>query len=145
MLWVLTRRLTSAGEERERLLLSAVRASEAERRRIARDLHDGVVQDLAGTAFAISAVARAETTTNVSRTVLNNAAQSLRNGLRTLRSLLVEIHPPGLYGGDASLRLGGSHRPRRAAQHRGYGSRRRHLRRVRCRRGADLASSTGGA
>lgn len=96
MLWVLTQRLTRAGNERERLLLSAVRASEAERRRIARDLHDGVVQDLAGTAFAISAIARAETTTNVSRTALNNAAQSLRNGLRTLRSLLVEIHPPGL-------------------------------------------------
>ncbi len=96
MLWGLTRRLTNVAQERENLLLSAVKASEAERRRIARDLHDGVVQDLAGTAFAISAIARAETTTNVSRTVLNDAAQSLRNGLKTLRSLLVEIHPPGL-------------------------------------------------
>lgn len=96
MLWGLTRRLTRASDERERLLLSAVTASEAERRRIARDLHDGVVQDLAGTAFAISAIARAETTTTVSRKLLNDAAQSLRNGLRTLRSLLVEIHPPGL-------------------------------------------------
>ena len=40
---------------RERLLLAAVDASDAERRRIARDLHDGVVQDLAGTSFALSA------------------------------------------------------------------------------------------
>ena len=52
---ILTRRLTSAGKERERLLHSALDASDAERRRIARDLHDSVVQDLAGTAFSISA------------------------------------------------------------------------------------------
>ena len=37
---------------------AAADASEAERRRIARDLHDGVVQDLAGTSFALSAAAR---------------------------------------------------------------------------------------
>ena len=59
MLWVLTRRLTRAANERERLLRTAVDASsDNERRRIARDLHDGVVQDLAGTAFAVGALAR---------------------------------------------------------------------------------------
>ena len=36
-------------------MLRAMDSSEAERRRIARDLHDGVVQELAGTAFALSA------------------------------------------------------------------------------------------
>ena len=36
----------------------AIDSSEAERRRIARDLHDGVVQELAGTAFALSGAAR---------------------------------------------------------------------------------------
>lgn len=105
MLWVLTARLTRVAAERERLLLSAVRASDAERRRIARDLHDGVVQDLAGTAFAVSAIARAETTTAVSRAALNEAGQSLRNGLRSLRSLLVEIHPPGLDAGSLAAAL----------------------------------------
>ncbi len=44
-------------KEREGLLQKAVEASEAERRRIARDLHDGVVQNLAGMAFALSAEA----------------------------------------------------------------------------------------
>jgi two-component system, NarL family, sensor kinase len=96
LLWVTNRRLTRVAAEREKLLLSAVRASEAERRRIARDLHDGVVQDLAGTAFAISGVARSATTSPVSKRVLNDATKSLRDGLRALRSLLVEIHPPGL-------------------------------------------------
>ena len=54
MIGVLTLRLTRASRARERLMERAIDASEAERRRIARDLHDGVVQDLAGTAFALS-------------------------------------------------------------------------------------------
>ena len=58
LVWVLTRRLRHASQERERLLVAAVDASEAERRRIARDLHDTVVQDLTGTAFAMSAAAK---------------------------------------------------------------------------------------
>ncbi|CUR59978.1 ATP-binding region, ATPase domain protein [metagenome] len=95
MLWVLTRRLTRAAAERERLLLTAVEASDAERRRIARDLHDGVVQDLAGTAFAVSALSREEPSAE-RRASLERAATSLRDGLRSLRSLLVEIHPPNL-------------------------------------------------
>ena len=58
IIWVLTRRLTRNARERERLLRASMTASEAERRRIARDLHDGVVQDLAGTAFSLTAVGR---------------------------------------------------------------------------------------
>lgn len=57
-LWVLTRRLETAARDRERLLRAAVDASDSERRRIARDLHDGVVQGLAGTSFALSAAAQ---------------------------------------------------------------------------------------
>ena len=44
-------------KEREALLQRAVDASESERRRIARDLHDGVVQNLAGMAFTLTATA----------------------------------------------------------------------------------------
>ena len=94
MLWVLTRRITRAADERERLLRSAASASEAERRRIARDLHDGVVQDLAGSAFALSALARK--TPDPERSALLATGDSLRSSLRSLRSLLVEIHPPDL-------------------------------------------------
>lgn len=94
LLWLLTRREARAAAERERLLLSAASASEAERRRIARDLHDGVVQDLAGTAFTLAAVAR-EADEPV-RSTVGAASGSLRENLRALRSLLVEIHPPDL-------------------------------------------------
>jgi signal transduction histidine kinase len=43
--------------EREQLLVRALAASDTERRRIASDLHDGVVQDLAGTSYALAAAA----------------------------------------------------------------------------------------
>lgn len=97
LLWVLTRRLTSGAKEREGLLHSSMDASDAERRRIARDLHDTVVQDFAGTAFSISAVARDPGTPEISRRRLDAAGAALRDGLKALRSLLVEIHPPELH------------------------------------------------
>lgn len=96
ILVALTRQLRHASTERERLLRSAMDASDAERRRIARDLHDSVVQDLAGTAFAVSAVARSAETPPDARDKLDGAGSSLRDSLKSLRSLLVEIHPPDL-------------------------------------------------
>lgn len=92
----LSRQLRNAGMERERLLRSAMDASDAERRRIARDLHDSVVQDLAGTAFAVSAIARNPDTAADARETLEGAGTSLRSSLKSLRSLLAEIHPPDL-------------------------------------------------
>lgn len=97
ILHVLTRRLTSGARDRERLLHTAIDASDAERRRIARDLHDSVVQDLAGTAFSVSALARDPATAPEARTHLRDAGSSLRDSLKSLRSLLAEIHPPELH------------------------------------------------
>lgn len=92
----LTRELRRTAAERERLLVSSMDASDAERRRIARDLHDSVVQDLAGTAFSVSAVARTADMPPDSRQSLQTAGDSLRTSLKSLRSLLAEIHPPDL-------------------------------------------------
>jgi two-component system NarL family sensor kinase len=96
LLWILTRRLRRSAEEREQLLQAAVDASDAERLRIARDLHDGVVQDLAGVSFAVSAMARSPEAPEPVRVGLTHAGESLRAGLRALRSLMVEIYPPDL-------------------------------------------------
>jgi two-component system, NarL family, sensor kinase len=93
LMWLLTRRLSRAARDRERLLRAAVDASDAERRRIARDLHDTVVQDLAGTGFALSAAAKDG---GAGAEPLEQMASSVRGSLRSLRSLLVEIHPPEL-------------------------------------------------
>lgn len=99
LLGMLTLRLTRASRARERLLRRAVESSEAERRRIARDLHDGVVQELAGTAFALSGAAREPALPDGVREELEDSSRALRGSLRQLRSLLVEIHPPGLDAG----------------------------------------------
>ncbi|HVQ88083.1 MAG TPA: sensor histidine kinase [Actinomycetes bacterium] len=101
LVWLLARRLDDAASDRERLLLVAAQASDAERRRIARDLHDGVVQDLAGTSFALSATARevsdgSEVEQRRLREGLESLALNVRRSLRSLRSLLVEIYPPDL-------------------------------------------------
>lgn len=95
LVWLLSRRLTRAAKDRERLLEAAVRASDGERLRIARDLHDGVVQDLAGSSMTLSTVAaRSE---GPDRDVLDQVGRSLRVSMRALRSLLVEIYPPDLH------------------------------------------------
>jgi signal transduction histidine kinase len=96
LVWGLTRRLRTAADGRERLLRAAVDASDSERRRIARDLHDGVVQDLAGSAFAIAAEARAADADPGLRQRLTSIGADVRRSLRALRSLLVEIYPPDL-------------------------------------------------
>jgi signal transduction histidine kinase len=69
-----------------------------ERRRIARDLHDGVVQDLAGVSFSLEASAkRSETGVAADADSLREAARCLRQSVRDLRGLLVEIYPPDLH------------------------------------------------
>ena len=93
---LLTRRLARAAREREGLLQAAVRASDAERLRIARDLHDGVVQDLAGSSYTLSTVAARPTVDDGVRQELDGVGRSLRTSMRSLRSLLVEIYPPNL-------------------------------------------------
>jgi two-component system NarL family sensor kinase len=91
--WRLARRLRTALEERESLLVRSLEASADERRRIAADLHDGPVQDLAGVSYSLNAAAaRAPEVSDE----LRNAASRTRGAVRQLRSLLVAIHPPNL-------------------------------------------------
>jgi signal transduction histidine kinase len=85
--------------EREALLLRALAASDTERRRIASDLHDGVVQDLAGTSYALAAAADrvdGNASPDVSH-ALRDGARQTRRSIRQLRSLLVDIYPPDLH------------------------------------------------
>jgi len=93
--WGLARRLRRRQAERERLLRQAVEASEAERRRIAADLHDGVVQDLAGVGYRLAGSARREGSPAIAA-VLGDAAVQVQDSITSLRSLLVDIYPPRL-------------------------------------------------
>ena len=94
--WSLASRLKRGQQERERLLLHAVEASDVERRRIAADLHDGVVQRLAGTAFSLAAASERLPGASSEETgkSLHESTVSVRRAMQELRSLIVEIHPP---------------------------------------------------
>jgi signal transduction histidine kinase len=94
----MARRLERSQHEREELLERAVEASADERRRIAADLHDGVVQDLAGISYSLSAAADGadSRSSEETRATVREAASGTREAIRQLRSLLVEIHPPNL-------------------------------------------------
>lgn len=96
--WQMGRRLQRGHRDREILLANAIEASDQERRRIASDLHDGVVQDVAGVAFGLAPLAENAARRGDEREahVLKGSASTLRQGVRDLRTLLVEIHPPSL-------------------------------------------------
>lgn len=92
--WSLARRLRIRQLEREDLLERAINASEHERRRIAQDLHDGVVQDLAGVSYSLAAISRAGDDPHAPE--LAAAGESVRSSIEALRTLLVELYPPNL-------------------------------------------------
>jgi two-component system, NarL family, sensor kinase len=102
----LAKRLRRGQVEREALLNRAIDASEMERRRIAQDLHDGVVQDIAGVSYSIAAAAsRTGDDRSVDRDGLRQGAARLRQSVRDLRGLLVELYPADLHrvGLEAAL------------------------------------------
>lgn len=94
----MARRLRRTSREREKLLERAIDASSAERRRIASDFHDGVVQDLAGLSFNLAAAAERSRTADpeTAPEELRRGAEQARQSVRGLRNLLVEIYPPSL-------------------------------------------------
>ncbi len=100
ILWGLLARVRSAQQQRELLLEQAVDASRDERRRIAASLHDGPVQDLVATSFAVAgAAARAEAARNHALAEeLSGLSGTVRGSIRVLRTLLVDIYPPSLVG-----------------------------------------------
>jgi two-component system, NarL family, sensor kinase len=91
----LARRVRRAGDEREQLLLRAIDASGQERRRIARDIHDGPVQELSGLAMRLSAQSERASEPRAAST-LSEAGAAVRGSVRTLRSAIFGIYPPNV-------------------------------------------------
>jgi two-component system NarL family sensor kinase len=93
--WMLARRVRAAQRERERLMQRAIESSDRERRRIAGDLHDGPVQELAGLSMRLSASAEHVLDPSAADT-LRDSASAVRGSVRTLRSAVVGVYPPNL-------------------------------------------------
>ncbi|MGY1680099.1 sensor histidine kinase [Geodermatophilus sp. SYSU D01176] len=100
--WRMATQLRATQRERELLQARALDVSTEERRLIAGSLHDGIVQDVSASALLVARAAddlRAGPVDARDRQVvevLGQAAGALRESVGSLRSLLVEIHPPTL-------------------------------------------------
>ena len=94
--WSMARRLQRQQQDRHRLLQHAVDASDAARRRIAGDLHDGVVQHLTGLTYTLDAARLQGPNAERDAELVRSTASQLRASTGSLRSLLVDIYPPNL-------------------------------------------------
>ncbi|MCW2598863.1 MAG: putative signal transduction histidine kinase [Frankiales bacterium] len=96
--WRLVRRIQHGQRERDALQRMSIAAADHERRRIARDLHDGVVQTLVGVTFSLSAAAdklRLREAADCAGQI-DAVADATRSGIAELRSLVTDIYPPSL-------------------------------------------------
>lgn len=97
----LARRVERGQEHYAHVLRRSLLATHRERLRIAHDLHDGVVQDLAGLRYAMPLVANQLPPTadaSLARQTVADAYAMLGRDIEALRSLIVDIHPPDLEG-----------------------------------------------
>ena len=79
------------------LLQREIEASDRERRRLATDLHNGVIQDMAGLSMALTAARRhASARRRGAAERLARSPSTARRTTRTLRQALVDIYPPNL-------------------------------------------------
>ena len=98
----LSRRVEQAQLERSRATRHALLASDLERRRIAAQLHDGVIQDLAGLGYALPTATRELRTGGdlvAARSLLERATGLIQHDTAMLRTLMTDIYPPDLEGG----------------------------------------------
>lgn len=90
----LARRIQGHQAARNALLRCAIEASDHERRQVATELHDEVIQDLSGLAYALESEER-RGPQNL-RAVFSNARTMLQNTIRSLRAMTSELYPPDL-------------------------------------------------
>ena len=94
----LGRRLQRGEHERAELLEQAIEASAVERSRIAGELHDGIVQELAGLSYDLAAAAGGPTVapSALVRALDDGAARS-RAAVRQMRAVLLDLHPADVH------------------------------------------------
>jgi two-component system NarL family sensor kinase len=93
LVWWQARRARVDAGEREQLAREAEHALQIERRRIATELHDGIVQDLAGAAYELHAAASLPVGASEAelRGALGRGAAICRTSMTRMRELLVDL------------------------------------------------------
>jgi signal transduction histidine kinase len=98
----LARRVDREESRRTRLTRHALLASDLERRRLVQDLHDGVIQDLAGVTYALPTISASlpsgEEGRHV-RSVFNRVHTVLIDAVAALRVMLTDTYPPDVEHG----------------------------------------------
>lgn len=89
--WSLAKRTRADVDEHSRLLVHALRSGDLERRRIAQDLHDTVIPDLAGVSYAMESAGPGATATSAA--LLARARGVLARDLAFMRTLLASMLP----------------------------------------------------
>ena len=97
----LSRRVERAQAERATMVRHAVLASDLERRRIVDELHQGVVQELAGLGYALPSLTRHLETGDLgaARSLVERATDLLEHNVASLRTLMTDLYPPDLESG----------------------------------------------
>lgn len=90
----LARRVKRHESERADLLALSLTGSEKERIRIAADLHDGPIQDLAGIGYALGAVRVSAPAAQ--HPLLSTVQESVHRAIDSLRRMMVDLYPPDL-------------------------------------------------
>ena len=100
----LARRVQASRRERIKLLTSSMVAVDHERRRLAHDLHDGIIQDLAAMRYALASVIQTvpEGLPEDPRARLSRVSDVLEEELRSLRSVLRDLVPTEVLGAPLS-------------------------------------------
>ena len=93
LVWSQARRARGDAREREQLAREAERELQAERGRIATELHEGIVQDLAGAAYELHAAATLPdgASERELRGALGRGAEVCRSAMTRMRELLVDL------------------------------------------------------
>ena len=97
----LARRVEKGLAERSSLMRHALLATDLERRRLAQDLHDGVIQDLSGLSYAmplLDAHFANNPATPAVRQTSRKVSEILRRDVAALRSMITDIYPRDLNG-----------------------------------------------
>lgn len=97
----LARRVDRSTDHRSMILSRSLLSWHDERRRLAQDLHDGVIQDLSAMSYALPAVLAQlpdEPEADPARSIGERMTEALTQDLRALRSVLIDLVPADLDG-----------------------------------------------
>jgi signal transduction histidine kinase len=97
----LARRVDRSTDHRSMILRRSLLSWHDERRRLAQDLHDGVIQDLSAMSYALPAVLAQlpdEPEADPARSIGERMTEALIQDLRALRSVLIDLVPADLDG-----------------------------------------------